>query len=239
MDNNKRPMNQTPLEPRVAKLETGLEMLTKDVASLAQIVRDQGTGIETQIRDLAVSVTQAAAPRRTDWQTLIALVMLIMAIGSAVFWPLNQTAQNNKQEIQQLTTLIREHTQLELHPVGKALLGRLEEQLKAHVEDNNRQMAIHRSTDEKEFKDLDEKLQREFALADKTIDQKISGMERVMALIDKEHTSRINKLESTADSANKTDLEELRAWRNKAMGLSAPEMGVPLVPRQVNAPVSK
>jgi hypothetical protein len=101
-NNNNDRGGEAHLEPRVAKLETGLEMLTRDVASLAQIVRDQGNNIERQIRDLAIGVTQAAAPKKTDWQTLIASAMLIMALGSAVFWPLNQTAENNKNEIEKL-----------------------------------------------------------------------------------------------------------------------------------------
>lgn len=96
---NKHDTHSTQLEPRVAKLETGLELLTKDVASLAHIVREQGGNIENQIRELAVNITQAAAPRKTDWPTLIALIMLIMAIGSAVFWPLNQAVGNNREEL--------------------------------------------------------------------------------------------------------------------------------------------
>lgn len=227
------------LEPRVAKLETGLELLTNSVSSLAQIVRDQGTNIESQIKDLAVSVTRAAAPRKTDWQTMISLCLLILAIGSAVFWPLNQTAQNNKEDIKTLTTLIREHVALDNHPAGAALMGRLEGQLKSHIEDNNNQITIHRLMDEKEFKSLDEKLQREFALADKTIDEKIKGMERVMELVDKQHILRIDKLEAKTDELNKADLDELRAWRNKASGLSSSDSVVPLATRQVNAPVTK
>ena len=112
------------LEPRVAKVETGLDMLTRDVASLAQVVREQGVNIERQIRELAVGVTQAAAPRKTDWQTLIALVMLIMAIGSAVFWPLNQTANDNKQSLQHMEQQFHAHTQLQLHPVFLVPLDR-------------------------------------------------------------------------------------------------------------------
>ena len=123
--------------------------------------------------------------------------------------------------------------------MGVALLGRLEEQLKLHVIDNDRQMAIHRSVDEKEFKDLDDKLQLEFALADKTMEQKIVGLEKIMAIIDKEHLSRIEKLESNADAANKADLEELRAWRNKANGLSTPDSVVPLKAREVKEPATK
>lgn len=88
--------NHTYLEPRVAKLETGLEILTRDVSSLAGIVREQGRNIEGEIQKLAVAVTQAAAPKKTDWATLISLAFLIIALGSAVFYPLNSQVQEMK-----------------------------------------------------------------------------------------------------------------------------------------------
>lgn len=175
---------QPHLEPRVAKLETGLDMLTKDVASLAQIVRDQGTSIENQIRELAVNVTAAAAPRKTDWQTLIALVMLIMAIGSAVFWPLNQTAQENKIALQHIEQKFDTHTQLQLHPVGEALLGRLEGQLVSHVRDD----------------EIDK-------------EGMTKAWERNIDLLTERINARLNKLESFEVERNKADVDELRALR--------------------------
>lgn len=175
------------LEPRVAKLETGLDILTRDVASLAQVVRDQGNSIERQIRDLAVGVTQAAAPRRTDWQTLIAFAMLIMAIGSAVFWPLNQTAQNNKTEIKALEQQYDAHAQLQLHPVGQALLGRVEQQLNDHI-----------------------------SVARREQDEQNKAWERQIDLLTERINARLNKLEIIDTERNKADLDELRTLRFKA-----------------------
>ena len=106
------------LEPRVAKLEVGLDRLTEDVRSLASIVRDQGTNIEKQLNQLTISVTQAAGPRKTDWSTIIAGIALILAIGSAVFWPLNQTYQDNKQNLQTLEAKFDRHQELQIHSVG-------------------------------------------------------------------------------------------------------------------------
>lgn len=91
-------LHETHLEPRVAKLETGVEILTKDVTALAQIVRDQGNSIERQIKDLAVQVTQASAPRRTDWSLVVSIAMFVLAAGAAIFSPLNQSILNNKEE---------------------------------------------------------------------------------------------------------------------------------------------
>lgn len=84
------------LEPRVAKLEVGMERLTDDVRNLAVVVREQGSQMEGEIQKLVVAVTQASGPRKTDWSTIFAGIMLVLAIGSAVFWPLNQQVTDNK-----------------------------------------------------------------------------------------------------------------------------------------------
>lgn len=201
------------LEPRVAKLETGLEILTRDVTSLAQVVREQSTNLEHEVQKLAVAVTQASGPRKTDWQTILSAIMLIMAIGSAVFWPLNQTAQNNKTDLQALTLKFEDHQKLNLHPVGSALLGRLEDQLKIHIANNVSETENDRASIQKQFELLDEKLQREFSAADKAL----------------EH--RVHRLESSMEQISEADIDELRAWRNKASGLSSPDSVTPLMPR--------
>lgn len=187
MDNKVVRSEDSHLEPRVARLETGLEMLTRDVAGLSQVVRDQGSNIEKQIRDLAVGITQAAAPRKTDWQTLIALVMLIMAIGSAVYWPLSQTSGENKIAIQEAERTMHEHSALQLHPVGQALLMRLEGKLDSHIQVNER----------------DNKLQNDL-------------FEREISLMSERIDARLNKLEISDHERNKTDLDELRALKYRA-----------------------
>ena len=117
------------LEPRVAKLETGLEILTRDVTSLANVVREQSRNIESEIQKLAVAVTQAAAPKKTEWHTLIALAALILAIGSAVFIPLNQKIQSNKDDVISLTAVYRQHEMLSGHPVEMNEIKHIEERL--------------------------------------------------------------------------------------------------------------
>lgn len=194
-------MSDTHLEPRVAKLETGLEMLTRDVASLAQITRDQGNSIERQIKDLAIGVTQAAAPRKTDWQTLIALVMLIMALGSAVFWPIHQQISN------------------------------LDEQLKIHVVNNQRELTSHISDDIKEAEAIRLHYHEELDFQKQLLESEIKGLRDKMELYTDKLYSRVVSLEQTRiDLANK-DQDELRQWHNKAMGLSSPDLSVPLIPR--------
>ena len=218
MDKNN---SDTHLEPRVAKLETGLEILTRDVSSLAQITREQGTSIERQIRELAIGISQAAAPKKTDWGTLIAAIMLIMAIGSAVFWPLNQTSQNAKTAVEALASEYHNHTTLELHPVGKALLNRLEDQMKLHYD-----------YDAKEFLALDAKLQKEFGLVTDTLRQKQIEIEKELAMVNDKMCQRVTAIETRMKFQDESDLRELREWRNKASGLSSPEATVPLMLRQ-------
>ena len=105
MDSEKQPeknmndINPAHLEPRVARLEVGLETLTRNVSEMATSIRENANATNAKIDQLAIAVTQAAAPKKTDWSMIISACLLMMAIGSAVFWPLNQTSQNNKQDI--------------------------------------------------------------------------------------------------------------------------------------------
>ena len=141
------------LEPRVAKVETGLEMLTRDVASLAQVVREQGVNIERQIRELAVGVTQAAAPKKTDWSLLLSLLMFILALGSAVFWPINQTAQESKHAIQTIEQKYNEHVQLPIHPVAGAIF-------QSHVETSQKLEDARNKEWERNTRLLEERLNK-------------------------------------------------------------------------------
>lgn len=134
------PTTSAHLEPRVAKLEVGLDRLTEDVRSLAGIVRDQGANVEKQLQSLTIAVTQAQAPRKTDWNIVISGGLLIMALGSAVFWPLNQTENNNKDAIDRLTVKFEQHENLDEHPVGKSLMQQLGSRL-AILEDQRRSEA--------------------------------------------------------------------------------------------------
>ena len=241
-DNNNKRENMT-LEPRVAKLEGGLDRLADDVHELAGIVRTQGAQMEEQFQKLAVSITQAAGPRKTDWSLIISGVLLIMAIGSAVFWPLNQTSQNNKSDLQSIQQKFENHTQLPLHLVGQALLQRLEDQLKVHVESNAKTMKEHIDRDTEEYINFDKKLQLEYSLVNAKVETQISSLDTKlqleMRLLNKASDARIDILTELVVKQHEADLQELRSWRQKSMGLSSPSMSVPLITKELNIDSSK
>ena len=144
--NNDHEGHGTSLEPRAAKLETGLEILTRDVTSLAHVVREQSRNIEGEIQKLAVAVTQASAPRKTEWPVLIATLMLVMAIGSAVFSPLQQTAANNKADLQALQVTLQQHIAQEYHPVAGTLFKQMDARLnKLESSEEERNKAVRDS----------------------------------------------------------------------------------------------
>lgn len=184
------------LEPRVAKLEVGLDRLTEDVRSLASIVREQGTQVEGEIQKLVVAVTQASGPRKTDWSVIISAVLLVMAIGSAVFWPLNQITQDNKIAIQEQRQLSD-----------------------THVTHN-------------EIEVLEKRMNQVGDLKDKIMQQEIEYLERKVDLHNDRLVARVIRLEESNESEQIRQLKELDLWRQKAMGLSAPNAVVPLVPRE-------
>lgn len=186
------------LEPRVAKLEVGLDRLMEDVRSLASIVRDQGANVEKQLNGLTIAVTQAAGPRKTDWSNIIAGIMLIMAIGSAAFWPLNQSQHNNRNAIE----AVSQH--------NKEEVLRLEKIIENVATGNQRNLDIQ-----------DKKLQRETELITTEIKNKvdtISGKyDREISDLGNRLLTRINGYEQIVRDRDVADLEELRHWRLKAM----------------------
>ena len=139
------------------------------------------------------------------------------------------------------------HQQLELHPVGKALLARVQYQLDSDVAamkhdqeiQNNTwdaRFKLHDDMDKEEFKGLDEKLQREFTLANKAIEQRQTDLEKEIALIQNENCSSFTRLENAEVQRVNDELQELRAWRNKAAGLASPDKTTVLMPKEINIP---
>ena len=229
--------NIAPWEPRVARVEVGLDSLKDTVNSLAEVVRTQGAQTEKQIQELVVAVTQAKGPRQTDWPVIISAVFLIMAIGSAVFWPLNQTSSNNKTELLSLTTKFEEHKALDSHPVSAVLIERLEERLSNQSKMVTEMVRNHDEMDAKEFASLDKKLQTEYALMNSKLETQISALDNKtqlqIKLSDETLNSRMGRLEHITGRQDSMDLQELRAWRNKASGLSSPNMAIPLIKKEI------
>ena len=226
-------------EPRVTRVEAGLEGLNKTVADLAAVIKDQSIGqfnqnnrIESQIQGLTVAVTNANAPRKTDWQLLIAVIFLLLAFSGIMFLPLNQTVSVNKEAIQTIANQFNEHQQLELHPVGKALLARVQGQIDAQDLTWDEKFKLHDQMDRNEFMNLDNKLQKEFSLMTDTLKGKQGELEKEMGMINDKMCQRVSTIEKLMTFHDQSEMSELRAWRNKANGLSAPTMITPLVSKE-------
>lgn len=219
MSNETETRNQH-LEPRVAKLEGQLDRLTEDVRSLASIVRDQGTTVEKQLSELTVAVTQAAGPRKTDWSTIIAAIMLVMAIGSAAFWPMYQTSMENKESVEQIRQEIADHRQLQLHPVGMTLVQRLESQLADHTISNRREMETHIDDAREMHATIEKSFLDKFNLVQKIHDLELSALKEKVQLHDDRLYGRVVKLEDKNSIEIEREKDELQMWRLKAMGVT-------------------
>lgn len=208
------------LEPRVAKLELGMERLTDDVRDLAQVVRSQGSQMEQEIQKLVIAVTQAAGPRKTDWSTIIAGIMLILALAGAAFWPLNQQVQDLKTQQNASIQAQVEHQKMDNHPVGAALVQRLEEQLKTYIDANQKQNDTLRL----EF-------QKDMIFSKAACEENIKSIrEKYDMWLDK-LSEHVVKLQEHNEKIADEERAELHQWRQKAMGLSSPDAIVPLVRR--------
>lgn len=208
------------LEPRVAKLEGQLDRLTDDVQSLASIVREQGNTVEKQLSELTVAVTQAAGPKKTDWATIISAVLLIMAIGSAAFWPLNQTVEENKQSLEELNEKFVDHNKLILHPAGQVLVQRLELQLKEYIESNEREMSRHLDGVKEMNSYIEKNLNKHVEYIQKIHDLELSALKEKIQFHDDRLYGRVAKLEDRNSMEIEREKDELQMWRLKSMGIN-------------------
>jgi hypothetical protein len=155
------------LEPRVAKLEVGLDRLTDTVKDLAGIVRSQGEATERGMQALTVAVTQAQAPKKTDWGLFISAIGLILALGAAVLIPINNATNDNKARTEAYHQSMVEHMKLDMHPVGQAKVDALTKE----VEVNRAEMA-------KRDEVLDTKIQKETQLMTDLISARLEALDK-------------------------------------------------------------
>lgn len=231
--------NQTHLEPRVARLETGLETLTKNVNDLTISIRENNNIVSGKLDALSVAVTTAQAPRRTDWGVIISAIGLIIALGAAVLIPLNQTAKDNKQVIEKSRDAMADHSKLLLHPVGEALVKRLEEQIVAHATANDRTMKEHVERDVQTFDDLNKKCHTELELITKNLELQLDAANKHLTFFNEKLLIRVEKLELRNLNYDDKNDNELRQWRSKAAGLCAPPVVTPHLPTQFPVPTVK
>ena len=194
------------LEPRVARLETGLECLTKAVNDIATSMRENYNSTNQKIDSLAIAVTNAAAPKKTDWGLFISGIGLILALGAAVLIPLNSATKDNKELINQYHESMVEHQKLPLHPVGQARIDDMEKAV-----DLTRVELVSRNSA------LDTKIQRETQLMTDLVSSKLSDLDQ---RIQKEFIGintaldlRVGKVEKLVEHENFADADELRRWR--------------------------
>jgi len=210
MDINIPDMNEIHLEPRVAKLETGLETLTRNVSELAAVMRENAVATNTKIDNLIVSVTQAQAPKKTEWGVLISAFGLILALGAAVLVPLNNSTQENKNMIEACHQVLVKHMELDMHPVGCAKVQALE-----------KAVSLHDSAIETKVGALDLKLQKETSLALEASDTKIADLDlrvqREFNLLNTAMDLRMSRVEKYVEHHDFADVDELRALKMQIM----------------------
>jgi hypothetical protein len=220
------PIGGVHLEPRVAKLELGMERLTDDLRDLAQVVRTQGTQIEQDIQKLVIAVTQASGPRKTDWSTIIAAAMLVLTIAGAAFWPLNQQVQELKNQQQLYHDSMIDHQKLDNHPVGTALVQRLEDQLKIHQQINEKEVANLVIQASRDHDSLQSQFRQELAFTERNLAGQVSAINSAIDLYTDKIHDRLLRLEATTEYNITADLDELRQWRLKAMNGDTKSGGV-------------
>lgn len=252
-DNNNNTMsidNEAHLEPRVARLETGLEQLSQNVNNLTSNVSRLSENIEGKFEKISIGIADARAPKRTDWALLISIGFFIMALGAAVLVPLNQNASNNKVNIEKYHELLLEHQKLDMHPMGLAKVEALVKdadmtKIELVKRDENLDQKIQKETQlmtdllSARLDALDKRLQVELGLKADISKAELNSTISRQSIINEKLYQRIDNLEAVNKLFSDKERDELRQWRSKAMGLSTPDLEIPLVKRSDSIDVKK
>ena len=185
------------MEGRVARLEEGLTQLTRNVSDLTTSLREYSAQTNQKIDALAISVTQAQSPKRTDWSVIIAASRIDFGVGGSGTYSSERSTQDNKQQIEKYHESMVEHMKLELHPVGKARIDALEKRYDQMLSDMIARDAA-----------LDAKLQRETALMTQLVSEKVTDLDirlqREFNLVSERNAARLTKIEER--NKNRDDL---------------------------------
>lgn len=147
------------LESRLAKTETQIEALTTDVRSLVSIVKQQGDEFQSQMRQLAVAVTTASGPRKTEWSTIIAGTGLIIGIGTSAMSPLYMRMSDMQKAVEHQARDFRDHERLPMHKASELEM----DHIRKLVDGNS-------ATVEMKLATLEKGLDKRFADMTKTVD---------------------------------------------------------------------
>lgn len=125
------------INPRIARIETELESVVRDLTLTSSAIRDladtvqrQGQNFDEQLLKLHVAVTQAAGPRKTEWQTIISAVTLIVAIGASAMSPLYLRLADTRTRVDQHERIFSDSIQTldnKLQNETKLVIARVEE----------------------------------------------------------------------------------------------------------------
>jgi uncharacterized protein HemX len=152
----KTPMVANNLEPRVATIESELKSLTRDVGILTKDVRDlvgavkeQSDNYDAQLRKLTVDLVGASGPRPMNWGVLLNGVGLSLAIGAAVFYPMQFRITELSERADSFMAEFRAHEKLTLHPVGTAKVDALDRLVQEEATNLEKELAdLRKSIDE-------------------------------------------------------------------------------------------
>ena len=223
---SKDPMSD--MGPRVAKLESAVEMIGRELSDFIKVSRDNQSDTNRQIAALATATERAGAPRATNWQTLFAGLAFVISIGAGIWLVLQERIDRNREDtlaverrdrvsyddqreqINKLHNSLVDHEKQIAHPVGLAEIINLKKNVDALnllVKDESAR--------------LDSKLQREFSLVNDSVKITTADLDtriqREFGLTKERDESRFNKLEFRQLEQIKRDEDELQVWRMKAM----------------------
>jgi len=156
------PRRDTELASKIATVETGLvdlkarvdkdfQELEQDIGSVSREMRslaehtnnkiaELGATLSKSIDSLREKLSEATKPAKFDTQTAVAVILLVIAIGTLVLRPMQRDDKRLEDRIVECEHNSREHEKLTLHPVGKQRIDALEISLREATHQNDKNL---------------------------------------------------------------------------------------------------
>jgi hypothetical protein len=190
------------VETQVGNLSENIRALAVDVRSLADTVSMQGKEFDRHLEKIMVLITQASAPKQTNWLGLIsvssAVIIMLLAVGAAVFAPLSYRIGINETTLMKLNDVVQDHVR---NDVSVSELSRLHTISQMRADQNEKAIAT-----------LDAKLQKEYGLVTDTLREETKNVKNQVGELD----SRLQSEFRTAnDTIKETDVALEKSWTER------------------------
>lgn len=230
------------IELRVTTIEANMDSFRNELSQVSSGLKDliltvgkRSDEAEKQFQMLMVQISEAKAPKRTDWMAIIgtgvSVFLLVITIGALVLQPLykemSRMSEFDKSYNDSIVAMnkgfhdeLHVHETLTLHPVGQQIVSDLNKKITeldiklqrefGLIADSLKEKTV---SSDRAIVELDTRLQREFLTAYKSLKNTTEALKEQTIIQHSALDDRISRIQLTLERQNEVMAAELQARR--------------------------